>query len=345
MASKQVEEKQGNTGKEKAHQPTSEDDLRRGKILMGVFISLLVILGAVYVWAHYQRPAGLFAPTSTALDVVGEAKVILDAAGGDVLEPGVVAQLTQLGSRLALLAPQLGAGSGFSGTLSQVNTELSSNEVHKAVLIPLFDQLENIVKVGSGSYFWSGSLDRWIELLFWTIVGTLVFLLSEIKKYSSQPYKKYRDFIRYTPWYIVNLFRGPFIAMVIMLALLSLSFDAIGISVDLKSAPIEVLIVTAAILGYYSRIADKELDIITGTLFKAAWDKANPSKPPDQQGKPQEGESLEPTPATPADTLDKAGSAAPLDKPVATAEEHNENPETKTEPELLPEDGNQPAGE
>jgi hypothetical protein len=270
------------TPNEQPQSTDDRDDLRRGKLLMGIFIIMLILLGSVYVWAHYKRPNGLFASTSTGLSVVADARTALEATGDDILDPALVAELTQLSNRLRLLAGQLGVGSDFTNVLDQITTELSGAEAHQAVLLPLFNQLDNIIRVGSGSYFWSGSLDRWIELLFWTVVGTLVFLLSELKKYSSQPYQKYREFKKYTSWYIINFFRGPFIAMIILIALLSLSFDAIGISVDLKSAPIEVLIVAAAILGYYSRVADKELDIITEKLFSAAWQKTQFNEPSSQ---------------------------------------------------------------
>lgn len=291
--------------------PSQEDrdDLKRGKTMMVIFILILFFLGAVYVWAHYQRPNGPFAPTAAALGVVADARATLEAANGDILDPASVATLSQLSSRLGLLAAQLGMGSDYTSVLDKITTELGGNEVHRSVLLPLFTQMENLIRVGAGSYFWSGSLDRWIELLFWTVVGTLVFLLSEIKKYSSQPYHKNRDFILYTPWYIINFFRGPFIAMVILLALLSLSVNAIGISIDLKAAPVEVLIVAAAILGFYSRIANEELDIIAAALFGAAWKKAHPEEQSDQAAlNKSKGEQL------PGSMLTKGNGAKPAEE-------------------------------
>jgi hypothetical protein len=62
-----------------------------------------------------------------------------------------------------------------------------------------------------------------------------------------------------------------------MLALINISFEAIGVTMDVKAAPIEVLVLLAAIMGYYSRVADKELDIIAEFLLSGAWKKAHPA--------------------------------------------------------------------
>jgi hypothetical protein len=253
-------------------------DKNRGKFLLGLFIGLLVVLGALYIGLHMRYPAGPFSPISTALQVFDEASAQLAAVNQDLLEPTAIAGLANLRDRLGLLAPRLGLGADFSATLDQIKTELGGAEVHLAVLKPLFDHLGNIIQAGSGSIFWSGSQDRALELLFWILFGTLVFLISEIKKWYTMPFQEdgKRDFIKYTPWYVANLFRGPFIAFVVMLALTNISFEAIGVAMDVKAAPIEVLVLLAAIMGYYSRVADKELDIIAEFLLSGAWKKAHP---------------------------------------------------------------------
>ena len=110
-------------------------------------------------------------------------------------EAEVVARLASLSlDRLALLTSQLGARPEYTTILDQINDQLDNQEVQRAVLGLLFAQLEEIIDVGPCSYFWHGCLDRWFELVFWTIIGTLVFLLNEIKKYYPQPYKKNRWF-------------------------------------------------------------------------------------------------------------------------------------------------------
>jgi hypothetical protein len=256
-----------------------EKDKNRGKILLGVFIAVLVGLGAIYVGLHIRYPAGPFSPISTASQVFNDASAQLASVKQDLLEPAQIAGLTHLSDRLGLLAPRLGLGAGFSDTLAQIKTELGGAQVHLAVLSTLFDHLGNIIQTGSGSIFWSGSLDRAFELLFWSMFGTLVFLISEVKKWYAVPFQEEgkRDFVKFTPWYVANFFRGPFIAFVVLLALTNISFEAIGVAVDVKAAPIEVLVLLAAIMGYYSRVADKQLDIIAEFLLSGAWKKAHPA--------------------------------------------------------------------
>ncbi len=82
------------------------------------------------------------------------------------------------------------------------------------------------------------------------------------------------------PWYIVSLFRGPFIALVILFALSGISLEIVGVNLNVKQAPIEALIFLAAILGFYSRVAEKQLDAIVARIFQDAWRKAFPTAAP-----------------------------------------------------------------
>ena len=263
-------------------------DLQRGRDLLITFAVILLLLSALYVCAHLKYPLGLFAPKAIplALNIIQDASIALEAAPQDALEKDVVSSLSGADDQLGLLAPRLGLSSDYTSILSQISGELAGAVAHKAVLIPLFNKLRNRVEAGSGSIFWSGSQDRWIEMVYWTVAGTLVFLLCEIKAHYVLPYgqnqqenqDQYRNFIGYTPWYVVNLFRGPFIAVVILLALSSISFEAIGVSLDVNSAPITVWVVLAAILGYYARLANEQLELVAGYLFKSAWENLKKGK-------------------------------------------------------------------
>jgi hypothetical protein len=256
-----------------------EIDLKRGQILLSIFIGLLVILGSAYIRGHIVYPSGPLSPTTTAVETVNNATRVLNASIQDTLEPEEVAELTRLSEKLSLIGPQLGASTEYSATLDNINAELKQEKVQRIVLTPLFDRLSNIIQVGPSGFFWPGTRDRWIELTFWIVAGTLVFLISENKKWCLMPYEEgKRNFEKYTSWYFANLVRGPFIAFVILLALTSISFDAFGISIDVMSAPIWILIPFAAILGYYAREADKQLDIIAKKILPDAWNKAHPEE-------------------------------------------------------------------
>jgi hypothetical protein len=264
----------------------ADDDLKRARFLLGIFSGLLVLLGLGYIFAHQRNPDGILSKKAStlALNAVGGASAALKAAPQDILDKSLVADLVGASSTLSLLAPRLGASADLAPILTQVDDELKGEQVHRLVLIPLFARIQSRIEAGSSGYFWEGSQDRWLELLFWTMAGTLVFLLSELKRHYVYPYEHdpskvgqtKRNFKEFTPWYFANLFRGPFIALVILLAVSSVSFDAIGLTIDISSAPVTVWVVLAAILGYYSRLADKQLDIIAGYFLKQAWEVVNP---------------------------------------------------------------------
>ena len=275
--------------------PEDKSDLSRGVLILLVLILLTALLVGYYIYLHNLHPKGLLAPTEPALDTVASALLALEAEDEDILNAGETIKLKDLSTRLDIIAPQIGLGDAYRETMTRITAELDAEEAHRSVLLPLFDQVGYLIRVGPSSYFWSGSLDRWIEMVFWTVIGTLVFLLSEIKKYYPQEYQKIRDFKKFTPWYAANLFRGPFISLVILLALTTASIDALGITVDIHSASIEVLITLAAILGYFSRVADKQIEIIAEKLLPEAWKKANP--PPKTESSIS-GETVE-TPAAP----------------------------------------------
>lgn len=257
--------------------------IKRGRKLIGIFAFLLVFLGVIYVYIHYVHPGGLLSP-KIALPMVQEANEVLGAPDDpeDDLSPKNINDLTRLSERLRVLEPQLGANANYKTTLSKIADELGKDKASRSVLRDLFELLKSIIEVGSGSYFWTGSVDRWIELGLWAFFGNLVFLLNEIKNemetYFPQITKKngVDGFIKPTPWYVVYFFRGPFIAMVILVALSSISLEVVGVSLDLITAPIEVSIVLAAILGFYSRVAAAQLEIITKNLLGRAWEKVYP---------------------------------------------------------------------
>jgi hypothetical protein len=268
-----------------------KNDLKRGTILLTCFIVLFVVLSGIYIYAHQKKSTGLFSPKAIELGMstVSKSNAVLSKTTEDVLGQEEIFELVRLSDMLAVIAPQIGKGIDYSAELTKINAELGNDEAHRAILIPLFGQISNRIEADSGNYFWTGSIDRWIEFVFWTIFGTLAFLMSEIKKFYPRLYQenlnpddnnvaKKRNFVKFTPWYAVNLFRGPFIALVILLAVSSISFEAMGITIDVNSAPFFVWIVLAAILGFYARLAEKQLDLIAAYFLKAAWEKTNPSE-------------------------------------------------------------------
>jgi hypothetical protein len=258
-----------------------ESDLARGLGLLGVLVVVLLLLWAVYISFHHIYPAGFYAPTQSAINEVEAAKKSLAAASVDQLNSDEIASQKLVAGQLRLYAPQLGAGENFTSLLDQIDTLLGGKRVSRTNLAPLYDRLVNIIMIGPAGFVWPGSRDRWLEMAFWTVIGTLMFLLYEITTFYHRRYgcgPNERNFVLFTPWYITRAFRGPFIALLILAALTSVSFDAIGVSLNLQSVPVEVLVVMAGILGFYARVAEKQLDIIAQKLLPDAWAEAKKPK-------------------------------------------------------------------
>jgi hypothetical protein len=251
-----------------------ELDKTRRNVLLITFSILLLVAFAAYSWLHLSYRGGLLgsvsSASSSAMAYVAQASDLL-ASAQDTLSPDETASVKRFAASIGDLVPRLDQGQVISTTLSAINLELDRQPPRKGVLMPLFSDLENEIRPGYS--FWAIGPDRWIEMAFWSLFGTLVFLLSEIKYWSTH---QGSDFVKFTPWYFTNLVRGPFISLLIMFALASVAVDIVGFNFDVNQAPIEVLIFMAAILGFYSRVAAHVLDDIVAKLFKGAWEETRP---------------------------------------------------------------------
>lgn len=259
------------------------NDSTRAKVLFFGFCALLLISVGVYLRLHVTHRAGLTAtevlPGSVGLSVIEEANRLLLGAN-DQLSATETARLLVLTNGISTLEPELSARVAISGTLSSISAALGQDVVEKTELVPLFATLKEQVRldatqtISASRYgFWSEGVDRWIEVAFWSLFGTLVFLLSEMKYWSC---RKRCNYTKYTLWYLVNLLRGPFISMLILFGLSSIAITIVGFELDVNNAPIEALIFLAAVLGFYSRTATKVLDQVVSQVFEAAWGESKP---------------------------------------------------------------------
>ncbi len=133
-----------------------------------------------------------------------------------------------------------------------------------------------------GSPLWQ---DRALDWLIWGFAGTILFLIREVAHYypkiwvNAQKGKFTASFIEYTPWYWLNLIKGPVITLVIMFFLntaqlkLSGSTNSGGDAFNFNFGELDhrVSLVFAFVFGYYSRVARHVLNDIVSTLFPKAW--------------------------------------------------------------------------
>ena len=169
--------------------------------------------------------------------------------------------------------PSVSANSVISRTLMLINTEIAKPQPDRTTLQLLFNQAAEEIKQGSEIWFWSNGAWRWVELAFWSFFGTLIYILTAISKHypkASQP----RQFLDKTPWYLATAVKGPFIVILVLMGLTSLSVDISGLKLDVNNARIEFLIFLAGILGFYSRVAKAQLDSLVKSVFATAWQNA-----------------------------------------------------------------------
>ena len=135
-----------------------------------------------------------------------------------------------------------------------------------------FEGLAREVQKGGDIYFWNIGSWRWVEYFFWALFGTLIYLLGTLA--SNQRKKNKEPFSKYVSWYIVNLFRSPFIVLILLMGLSSIEIQVIGVKFTLNSAPIELMIFLSATLSVFSRTAKEQLVILVEKVFPEAWDRS-----------------------------------------------------------------------
>ncbi len=116
----------------------------------------------------------------------------------------------------------------------------------------------------------------YLTWIFASWAGVCVYLL----KMCARRYYKIgdpdTDFFKYTPWYIINFFRAPLLAIVVMWILTTVDIElgttgSPGAILNFKELPSVVLLSIAFILGLYARVCKEQLNLITKAIFPKAW--------------------------------------------------------------------------
>lgn len=123
-----------------------------------------------------------------------------------------------------------------------------------------------------------------VDPLTWvlaSLIGAALYLMGQIATYYPKIKEKIdpdyqNDFVGSTYWYASTLLRAPVLTVVIMWLLTNLSVnmggsDSEGLSLDFSKFPDIVNLGIAFILGFYGRVARKQLDVIAKYLFTKAW--------------------------------------------------------------------------
>jgi hypothetical protein len=112
---------------------------------------------------------------------------------------------------------------------------------------------------------------QWYEWLLSSLIGALLYALVNIAYWYHQ---KHPRFVAFTPWYISTILKGPIVAFIIMLFVTSVSLEISGLDVDFADMNRAPLLVAAFALGFYSRVAREQLNLIVKALFSKAYSRA-----------------------------------------------------------------------
>jgi hypothetical protein len=117
---------------------------------------------------------------------------------------------------------------------------------------------------------------QWTDWLLWSLIGMTAYLLLEVARHLRNVPNGEGDFLGETSWYWTQLSTGPLIAFVILLLFVHidvnlLTGDEAALEVNLREYPLDLLLVPAFLLGFYSRVARELLDQLTRKIFGGAW--------------------------------------------------------------------------
>ncbi len=189
------------------------------------------------------------------------------------------ARLDTLLPKLKIAVRQFWADSAMtiSKTLDGIEKAMEKDKFDQATLRRLFAEIKEEAGQEDGRFFWSNKAGRLMELVFWSWFGTLLYLLMEIYKHYPPAKSDLLSFIAYTPWYFITAIKGPFVALFVLFGLTSVNIQISTITVALDQARIELLLFVAAVLGFYNRVAQAQLEILVEKIFPEAWKRAQGS--------------------------------------------------------------------
>lgn len=147
-------------------------------------------------------------------------------------------------------------------------------------------------------FFWGGDA-LWIEVIFWSLFGTLIYLIrqpaeyyiredsekdaanSKSNNYGNKKTEAERQgvcadyyLIRRKPQYYLLLLQSPFLTLVILFVLRATQFSIAGVSLGLSLVAPQVFVSLAFILGLYNKVAIAQLEAIVGAIFSDAYNKS-----------------------------------------------------------------------
>ena len=160
--------------------------------------------------------------------------------------------------------------------IEKMEEENKKDDPNSGVLKVRLEDLKDEITKGKivGRYFWSTGWLKWLELFFWALLGTFFYAIMRIQR----GLRVGEEFRNETAGYINFTIRGPFVAVLLIFALSTIKLEVAKVGIDFTTAPIYVLIFFAGVLGLFSRMAYRQLQLIVKGIFPKAWAFAHPEE-------------------------------------------------------------------
>ncbi len=105
-----------------------------------------------------------------------------------------------------------------------------------------------------GSFFWNEAPAQWLDWLFWSEAGVLLYLLSTLAGRSVDPDRSIISFPTIAWGYFIEMLKGLVVAFIVLwVAINAVDVDLLGLKIRLKEAP-AIAVALAFVLGFYPRV-------------------------------------------------------------------------------------------
>lgn len=224
-----------------------------------IFFLLLSVVGFVVAQAEFSKQSALAEPPA----VVNEAAVTGDQAGEESVSASSEEPTGDTESENSLNAadPSSDSTESISSTDEEVESTAQGDEEESSAT-------QKPTTLGLETLSW----------LFAAIAGVSLYLMDILdNNYAKIKTDRNIDFLLYTNWYISTFLRGPIFAVVLLWILnffsinLGTSENDVGIGLNISKFDPLLKGGLAFVLGFYSRMARKQMDIIAKTIFARAW--------------------------------------------------------------------------
>lgn len=241
---------------------------KRGWVVLGWLILLLILLGAEYTYLHLKwksdeqiDPANLVEITRYLRMVDVEARKSKPAY--DTLSK-LLSDLTNSLNEAGYYNKEIASSAG------RVQGDISARMIIPESIETLTAVIEKEIVSSKSSFFWTSSPLKWLEVIFFSWFGVLVNIIFRVSQTLWGESSKKEEIRSYLGWIVY----APAIALIFMFVM---SFrigiftqDKLIFGIDISRGPVEIILVISFILGFFSRWILEMVELIKDRFIEVA---------------------------------------------------------------------------